>query len=229
MDEYGIHPSSELRAIFQSQEIPSQGQTPERAKVVFIGLDANYASNLLDYPKFFERVLEYHRDGVGFWKHHAVHHPFLLPEYPLPKNRGGVPYHRRFSRMGLTSRHADSITFVELLSVPTTGRTEQTIFWSLFDYGHVQRLLELLTDGRRRLVILSGSVLRTLSTAARRTTLRLPKMDLPRVGSVQQIGETRIVRWKHLSSAISHRELVGMGDEIRVFCDSDTDTAAWRR
>lgn len=217
MDEYGIHPSLELRRLFARQAIPSQGQSIERARVVFVGLDANYSAQLLDYPEFFERILEYHEDGVAFWKKHGVHHPFLLPEYPLSRDRGGVPYHRRFSQMGLSPEFADYVSFVELLNVPTTGRTTESVFWDLFDPGYAQRLVDLLTDGSRRLVVLSGSVHRTLSAAARRTPLRLPRLDLPRVGSEQRLGESRIVLWRHFSSAISQRELVGMGDEVRAF------------
>lgn len=226
MDEYGIHPSLELRRLFARQSIPSQGQSIERARVVFVGLDANYLAQLLDYPEFFERILEYHQDGVAFWKRHAVHHPFLLAEYPLSRDRGGVPYHRRFSQMGLSPEFAEQVSFVELLNVPTTGRTMESVFWDLFDPGYAQRLVDLLTDGSRRLVVLSGSVHRTLSAAARRTALRVPQLDLPRVGSEQRIGESRIVQWRHFSSAISQRELVGMGDEIRAFGDAVSEDPA---
>jgi len=224
VDEYGIHPSLELRRLFARQTIPSQGQSIERAQVLFVGLDANYSAQLLDYPDFFERILEYHEDGVAFWKEHGVHHPFLLAEYPLFRDRGGVPYHRRFSQMGLSPEFAEQVSFVELLNVPTTGRTTESVFWDLFDPGYAQRLVDLLTDGSRRLVILSGSVHRTLSAAARRTALRVPQLILPHVGSEQRIGESRIVRWRHFSSAISQRELVGMGDEIRAFCDAASET-----
>ena len=133
MDEYGIHPSVELQQLFREQEVPTQGQSIGQASVIFIGLDANYSADLLAYPDFFERILEYHRDGVGFWKSHGVHHPFLLPNYPLPKTGGGVPYHRHFRAMNLTSGYADAVAFAELLNVPTTGRTERRIFWELFD------------------------------------------------------------------------------------------------
>lgn len=226
MDEYGIHPSLELRRLFARQAIPSQGQSIERAQVVFVGLDANYSAQLLDYPEFFDQILEYHQDGVAFWKKHGVHHPFLLAEYPLSRDRGGVPYHRRFSQMGLSPEFAEKVSFVELLNVPTTGRTTESVFWDLFDPGYVQRLVDLLTDGSRRLVVLSGSVHRTLSAAARRTSLRVPRLDLPRVGSEQRIGRSQIVLWRHFSSAISHRELVGMGDEVRAFGDAVSEDPA---
>ena len=39
--EYGIHPSEQLRELFDAMEIPYQGQDPQRASVIFVGLDAN--------------------------------------------------------------------------------------------------------------------------------------------------------------------------------------------
>ena len=64
--------------------------------------------------------MEYHEDGVAFWLRHGVHHPFLLPEY-----RGdGRRYHRTFSRIGFTPRHAELVSFVELLHVPSVGRSK---------------------------------------------------------------------------------------------------------
>jgi len=119
--------------------------------------------------------------------------------------------------MGLSPEFAEHVSFVELLNVPTTGRTMESVFWDLFDPGYARRLVDLQTDGSRRLVILSGSVHRMLSAAARRTALRVPQLHLPHVGSEQWIGESRIVLWRYFSSAISPRELVGMGDEIREF------------
>ena len=221
MDEYGIHPSTELRALFAPHAVPTQGQSIDRAIVIFLGLDANYSSDLLAYPDFFERILEYHRDGVGFWKWHGVDHPFLLPEYPLPRTGGGVPYHRRFAGMGLSPEFADAVAFAELLNVPTTGRTEQKVFWKLFDPAYAAGLESVLTDGRRRLVILSGSVIRTMRDAGRRVGVFSWLPEATEFGVFHEIGETRFARFKHFSSAISHAELRIMGDQIVEFCGAD--------
>ncbi len=219
MDEYGIHPSAELQELFAEHEVPAQGQSIDRASVIFIGLDANYSAELLAYPEFFERILEYHRDGVGFWKNHGVHHPFLLPEYPLPKIGGGVPYHRRFRAMELSPDFAEAVSFAELLNVPTTGRTERKIFWELFDPAYASRLDAVLTDGRRRLVVLSGSVIRTMRDATRRVGV-FSWLPEPRgFGLIHEIGETQFVKFKHFSSAISNDELGEMGSKIMEFCD----------
>ena len=37
--EYQLHPSVELRQLFASMRIPPQGQDPEKASVLFVGLD----------------------------------------------------------------------------------------------------------------------------------------------------------------------------------------------
>lgn len=106
---YDIHPSAELRELFSSMPIPYQGQDPAQARIIFVGLDANYSADIFAYENMRDRILEYHQDGVEFWKRHDTHHPFLLDEYPLKKNRGGVPYHRKFQTMGLTAKHAEFI------------------------------------------------------------------------------------------------------------------------
>lgn len=65
------------------------------ATFLFVGLDANYSPDLEASPSF-QSVLEYHEDGVAFWRRYGVHHPFLLPEY-----RGdGRRYHRTFAKIG---------------------------------------------------------------------------------------------------------------------------------
>jgi hypothetical protein len=97
--------------------------------------------------------LEYHQDGVAFWQKHGVHHPFLLPSYPLKKNTGGVPYHRKFRSMGLTSDYAHHVSFIEHLPIPTTGQTDKKRFWELFDVEHARRIDRLVTAGEPRMVI----------------------------------------------------------------------------
>jgi len=215
MDSYGIHRSEELRRLFAQQDVPTQGQLIERASVVFVGLDANYSSSLLSYPDFFERIPEYHRDGVTFWKRRGVHHPFRLPEYPLPKTGGGLPYHRRFARTGLLPELAEAVVFAELLNVPTTGRTEQQVFWDLFDPGYAARLESVLMDGCRRLVILSN---RTMRDATRRVGGFPWLPEATEYGVFHEVGETRFAKFRHFSSAINNADLRGMGDQIIEFC-----------
>lgn len=46
---YDIHPSEDLRALFSSMPVPYQGQDPEHASVIFVGLDANYSAQLFEF------------------------------------------------------------------------------------------------------------------------------------------------------------------------------------
>ena len=216
---YDIHPSKQLRELFASMPIPYQGQEPSRASVLFVGLDANYSSEVFDDAAFRERIFEYHRDGVGFWHRHGVHHPFLLDEYPLKRNQGGVPYHRKFSRMGLTPDLADQISFVELLPVPTTGSTSEGRFWQLSDLAHLQRLDQLFQQGARRLVLLPQSVLKKMLTASGKYDVFqwLPKhVDW---GLFQTFGRTELHKVRHFSGSISLDQLNAMGQLVREFCE----------
>ena len=53
---YSKHPSLELTELFKSK--PYQGQNPRRAKILFLGLDANFGANIAT-DGFFPRIKEY--------------------------------------------------------------------------------------------------------------------------------------------------------------------------
>lgn len=131
------HPCPELNKAYQGY----QGQKPGSAKFIFIGLDANFSSNIQTSPSrdFFEEVLDYLKDGVTYWNKeqkqcpHYRHHPFLSPEYG---NRPGYKYHKSFSKMlsrhNITKEYADKISFIELLPFPTCD-TDASHFMGLFN------------------------------------------------------------------------------------------------
>ena len=158
---FGLHPSEELVRLFR--EKPYQGQDPKKASVIFLSSDANYSPEISEH-QFFEYILEYHQDGVGFWRRHGSHHPFMLPDYPLHKGKGGRPFHQRFSKMGLGSECAEHISFVELLDVPTIGNKSQnrTEFFSLISFGHLSYLDTLIAGGGGKLFLIPGGVLRDM-------------------------------------------------------------------
>jgi len=164
---YGIHPSSELRELFLSK--PYQGATPKNAKLIVVGNDANYSSEISDHP-FFELILQYHADGVAFWKKHLIHHPFLHSRYPFNKNIGGVTYHRNFSKLGLDSSFADKTSFVELLNVPTIGNTGQNknLFFEMMDIDHLNWLEESLLGGKKKFVLVNQTLSRNISIIAKK-------------------------------------------------------------
>ena len=216
-EDYKRHQSPELNALFANQRFPHQGQEPDLASVIFIGLDANYSSEISTAPRFFPCILEYQKDGIRFWKKYGTHHPFLLAEYPLKRNTGGVPYHKNFAKMGLDSSFADKISFIELLPCPTTGRTDESVFWSLFDRDHAVKIDALIAGGEHRLIILSSSVMRNMKKAAKRNDVFrwLPKTF--KTGEMKRIGKTVIWGAPHFSSAITNEALLALGDHIRKF------------
>ncbi len=217
-NHYDIHPSTELRELFASMPIPYQGRNPEQASVIFVGLDANYSADLFVDAVFSDLMLEYHRDGVAFWQKHNKHHPFLLEEYPLKKNRGGVTYHRKFETMGLTAKHAEFISFVELLDVPTVGSTEKKKFWQLFNLEHARQLDAIFTSGADRLVLLSGSVLRNMQHAKNVHGIFSWLPATVTRDKFHQIGKTEFHLVRHFSSDIPLGELKFMGRLIDAQC-----------
>lgn len=217
---YDIHPSPQLRELFEGMPLPYQGQDPELAAVIFVGLDANYSTAVLADESFRERILEYHRDGVKFWKSHETHHPFLLDEYPLKKNRGGVPYHRKFQTMDLSPEFADFISFVELLDVPTVGSTAKKKFWELFNPEHAKRLDQIFTSGEKRLILLPGSVIRSMQYANTQYGVFSWLPETIGWGNFHQIGATEFHKVRHFSSAITTGELKFLGRLIREHCTS---------
>lgn len=186
--------------------------------MIFIGIDANYPEDIAKYPEFLRRISEYHQDGVSFWKKYGVHHPFLLDEYPFPKNTGGVPYHRNFRKMELSARYADFISFIELLDVPTTGSTNERVFWRLFRKEHVQAIDNLITNGSGRVVFLSNKVLQYMRKMKKlhRTFNWCPDKIVS--GAFSRIGDTVLFNAKHFSAANSNEELRARGDYIKKFC-----------
>lgn len=220
VNEYGRHSSKELNDIFAFQRFPHQGQEPDLAEIIILGLDANYSPEIGNHPDFMSIIAEYHRDGIGFWEKYGVHHPFLLDSYPLKKNTGGVPYHRKFTWLGLDSSYASKVSFVELLPFPTTGRTEKTKFWSMFDLGHASQIDNLIKSGEKRLVILSSSLFEQYMKESRK---QFGVFDwLPNefsFGSIKRIQDTIIYGAPHFSSTQYKKAVFeALGEEIRTFC-----------
>jgi hypothetical protein len=146
---YNPHPSAALNQAFVAH--PFQGVEPEQARFLFVGLDANYDANV-EHSPIFRQLLEYLADGVSFWRTYGVHHPFLLPQY-----RGdGRRYHKTFSRIGSTAANADQVSFVELVHVPTFGRSALVV--ADLDPNHLRRINHAIEHGNARHVFIPAGV-----------------------------------------------------------------------
>jgi len=132
------HECADLKRAFLVK--PYQGASPESAKYLFVGLDANYNKDVAD-SEIFATLLEYLDDGVAFWKRTRVHHPFLLPKY----TGDGKFYHRSFAKIGFLSEDANKVCFVELTDVPTFGQSKLAL--SDLNPDHLQRLNLAIVSG----------------------------------------------------------------------------------
>jgi len=172
---YLAHPSQVLTALFAHR--PHQGGAPETARFLFVGLDANDAADIERSP-IFPGLLAYYEDGPAFWRRHGVHHPFLLPQYTGDGRRD----HRTFARIGFRPEHADLVSFIELLHLPTVGRS--TLVPADLDPTHLERLETLIFEGAARFVFLSAGVARLMRATGR----------FPRLGAAQtSAGAMRIL------------------------------------
>ncbi|MBC3872670.1 hypothetical protein [Undibacterium flavidum] len=164
---FNKHPSRSLTTLFQ--EKPYQGQAPEKARIIFLSSDANYSEDISN-SSFFDRILEYHADGVCFWKTHGKHHPFLLNDYPFDKRKDGVVFHRNFSKLNLGSQDASNISFIELLDVPTIGikSKNKVKFMDLVSLSHIQYLDNFIENNQGKLILVPSGVLHDMMQIKKR-------------------------------------------------------------
>ena len=149
---YIPHENSRLQELFSLKTY--QGADPDSAQFLFFGLDANYDPDIGDKRRFLE-VVSYLEDGVRYWIERG-HHPFRHPDY-----RGdGALYHRRFAEIGFTRKHADQVSFVELIDVPTCGRSALRV--DDLKASHIDRLRDWVLDGRAAYIVIPPGVGRLL-------------------------------------------------------------------
>lgn len=233
--KYGIHPSPELQKLFQKK--PYQGQAPENAKIIIVGLDANYHKQLGEYPDALKLVKEYHQDGVTFWKGrnhkddkgNVVHHPFLDKNYPAKNLRDGVGYHKNFKKaldQEYRDEYAKCICFVEMLNVPTFGVTKNNGFWEIFRQyhaeGHARWLDSIITCESRgpKLILLCPTVIGIMRIIKKRYGIFNWIPNKPVGNSVVHIGNSVIHNRKSFSpnAAQTDKQLRETGQLIIDFC-----------
>lgn len=127
------------------------------ASVIILGNDANYSEEISN-TEFFDYILEYQKDGVAFWKKYGIHHPFLHQQYPHGISKLGMKYHKVFASLGISSENADSISFVELLDVATTGvsGTSPKALYALVNENHLAYLKQVFLSAHPKIVVFSN-------------------------------------------------------------------------
>jgi hypothetical protein len=148
---YTLHPSEKLVDLFR--EKPWQGCEPYEAQFLFIGLDANYAA---DIERTLPEIFDYLSCGPDFWRKTSLHHPFRLPHY----KGSGKRYHDKFAEIGFKPEHADFVSFVELLHLPTTGRSPLTV--KDLSTDHLRKLSAVIDGGKANYVFASSEVIRLM-------------------------------------------------------------------
>ncbi len=186
---FHAHPSKILKGLFERRSY--QGAPPESAKLLFVGLDANFDLAIEASPSF-PKVVEYLQDGVAFWHRHGVSHPFLLPDY----KGDGRYFHQNFARIGLLPAHAASVCFMELVHVPTFGQSK--LVPSDLDEDHLRRIGDAI-DGSPRSVFLSDGVARLMRASGKFPWLpRMPGTESP-LQIWHRTGLTTVYRHLHFS------------------------------
>jgi len=236
IDGYGEHGLQKLEKIYRLK--PYQGQDPRLAKVIFLGRDANY-SRLIGNTEFFRYILEYHNDGVAFWKNYNIHHPFLHEEYPYNKNRDkrfkdGVKYHQVFARMGLTSKYADYISFLEILNKPTGGNTaedKENWFYKNIDDPHIKYLENVFMRSSEKIIFVPKTVISVDLKKVKKKTGRFAwllaadrESDKDAPDCILQEGEVSFYKCNHFSSAITKHHLCAIECIIRNCIDKYIDS-----
>ena len=185
---YTAHPSAALNRAFAAR--PYQGADPEKAKYLFVGLDANYREDV-DKSPIFDRLLAYLNDGVKFWKEHGVHHPFLLKEY-----RGdGRYYHQNFARIGFRPEDAEYVSFVEMLHVPTVGGKPLTP--TDLDDNHLRRIRDAIEEGNARYIFIPSDVARLMRASSMFRWLPKAPTDEGRPLKVWLRKDSKTIYWHY--------------------------------
>ncbi len=205
MAVFDKHPYPDLVRVFKGY----QGQEPNIAKYIFMGLDANFSSTTQESP-IRDEILDYLSDGVRYWKRKNRHHPFLSPAY---KKGDGYRYHRQFAKMELTSEYADKISFVELLECPTCGKTKYKRFRELLDTNYLRRLdLLISTSKQKKFVFIARGAYATLFKIGQdfRLFQWLPeprKFDLNKLYTMYASKNLIVYVTTHFSDSISDQHI----------------------
>jgi hypothetical protein len=220
--KYDVHPSSELVKLFVAK--PYQGQDPTKAKVLILGNDANYSPEISSHD-FFQKIMEYHSDGIFFWQKQKKHHPFLLDEYPFDKRRGGVRYHLNFSKMGFSSEYAEHFSFAELLNIPTIGNTgeDKERFFELLDRNHLNWLEDVILGGKKKFVMVNQTLVSSIQQIQKKLDVfdRLGRLLAEKETPSVILNNENVVLYNgySFSHSVTNAYLASLRNEILAFLD----------
>jgi hypothetical protein len=188
---YHRHPSNKLNYLFK--EKPYQGADPSTAKFLFIGLDANFDKNI-ENSTIFPSVVQYLENGVTFWNELKIHHPFRLPEY----KKDGDRYHRNFEKIGFQPKHAEEVSFVEIIDIPTYGVSKLTK--NDLNSSHLEYMKNLMNSNYKKYVFLPSMAATLLRSTKMFPWLKSKPIDKYRGIDVwKKIGNTLIFKTYHFS------------------------------
>lgn len=206
--QFNIHPSETLQKLFK--EKPYQGQSPEKANIIFLSSDANYSEEISNH-NFFKYITEYQQDGVKFWEKYDQHHPFLLDSFPFKRNASGRPFHNTFSRLGLTKEYSRHLSFVELLDIPTIGNKSgnEKFFYSLINIKHLEFLDNLIFSDSNKLIFISSGVLKDMSILKTKFGMFswLDHKEIQEPSYSKKINSNQIQKIYHFSSSSINKQL----------------------
>lgn len=207
-------PHEGLRAHFQHR--PWQGNDPMLAIFLFVGIDANYDANI---HKTLPEIFDYLDDGVHWWQTNkeGVHHPFRLSRY----HADGRRYHDKFAEIGFMPENAGLVSFVELLHVPTIGRS--ALISSDLSVDHLRKLNNIFDNGAAEYIFVSRKVTHLMRQT--RTFPRLHPNPLPRDGCLKVLREENgkiIYEMYHLSCYgwqldVLNRQIAQIREIVRTF------------
>lgn len=194
-----------------------QGANPADARILFVGRDPNWASDV-ETKEVFYYISEYLTDGVSFWNKYNIHHPFLLPNY----KGDGRRYHKIFSKLNVESSASNKISFVELIGFPTTGmaKSNNKLFLEYLtsetNKNHLMNLDSFLSDTNKMIFIAWGLIedFKFLNTKTglfkKFADLDKSKMDISDLNEFENVFIHR-----HFSDAISNSTLEKMAIKLK--------------
>ena len=201
------HQSEELNKLYLKKNY--QGANPNDAKILFVGRDPNWASDI-ETMRLFRYISEYLTDGVSFWNKYKIHHPFLLPNY----KGDGKRYHNIFSKLNIESSFSNKISFVELIGFPTTGnaKSNNKLFLEYLtsdaNRNHLIELDSFLND-TEKIIFIAWGLIDDLKYLNSKTGLfkKFVQMNKSKMSISELNKYENIFIHRHFSDAISNSTL----------------------